>query len=396
MDVDKGLNIIHGDLDAFYAAIEQRDNPTLRGKPVIVGGDPNSRGVVSTCSYEAREFGVRSAMPLSQAKRLCPEAIFLPVNMKLYRQVSRQIMAIMTNYTPIFEPLSIDEAFLDVSGCHTIFGSAQEIARQIKGRVHDEHGLIISMGISYNKFLAKLATELGKPDGLYVIEREKVMGLLPSLPVSFLWGAGSKTQGILKKMGIKTMGELCNTPREVLERQLGAGADIFLQLAQGIDHRQVEPDHQCKSMGKEITFEQDSNDKELLDNILLDFSGRLARRLRRQCLLARTVTVKIKYHDFHTITRSKTLAESADSELVFHQTAHEILKKIKLTDTKVRLIGLSLSNFCASDTWQQGLLFEQQVKLENIQLDQTLDNIRDRFGDEIITRASLLNRKKNA
>lgn len=388
-----GLNIIHGDLDAFYAAVEQRDNPVLRGKPVIVGGNPDSRGVVATCSYEARRYGVKSAMPLAQALRLCPDGVFLPVNMKLYRQASRQVMAIMASYSPLFEPLSIDEAFLDVSGCEALFGSADKIAREIKQRVYQENGLTISMGVSYNKFLAKLATELGKPDGFYVIDRENMFDLLTTLPVSYIWGVGSKTMRILEKLDIRTIGDLRDTPYHILEKKLGSSAALFLNLAQGIDDRKVEPDRARKSMGKEITFDQDVNDPEYLGTVILDFAGQLARHLRRLNLQARTVTVKVKYQNFRTITRTKALPEPTNAELVFNQAAQELLSRLNLTHVQVRLVGLSLGNLCPNDAFEQGLLFDQPARLENQQLEQALDQIRDRFGEKIITRASLLENK---
>ena len=388
-----GLNIIHGDLDAFYATVEQRDNPVLRGKPVIVGGDPDSRGVVATCSYEARRYGVKSAMPLAQALRLCPDGVFLPVNMKLYRQASRQVMAIMASYSPLFEPLSIDEAFLDVSGCEALFGSADKIAREIKQRVYQENGLTISMGVSYNKFLAKLATELGKPDGFYVIDRENMFDLLTTLPVSYIWGVGSKTMRILEKLDIRTIGDLRDTPHHILEKKLGSSAALFLNLAQGIDDRKVEPDRARKSMGKEITFDQDVNDPEYLGTVMLDFAGQLARHLRRLNLQARTVTVKVKYQNFQTITRTKALPEPTNAELAFNQAAQELLSRLNLTNVQVRLVGLSLGNLCPKDAFEQGLLFDQPGRLENQQLEQALDQIRDRFGEKIITRASLLENK---
>lgn len=388
-----GLNIIHGDLDAFYATVEQRDNPVLRGKPVIVGGDPDSRGVVATCSYEARRYGVKSAMPLAQALRLCPDGVFLPVNMKLYRQASRQVMAIMASYSPLFEPLSIDEAFLDVSGCEALFGSADKIAREIKQRVYQENGLTISMGVSYNKFLAKLATELGKPDGFYVIDRENMFDLLTTLPVSYIWGVGSKTMRILEKLDIRTIGDLRDTPHHILEKKLGSSAALFLNLAQGIDDRKVEPDRARKSMGKEITFDQDVNDPEYLGTVILDFAGQLARHLRRLNLQARTVTVKVKYQNFQTITRTKALPEPTNAELAFNQAAQELLSRLNLTNVQVRLVGLSLGNLCPKDAFEQGLLFDQPGRLENQQLEQALDQIRDRFGEKIITRASLLENK---
>jgi DNA polymerase-4 len=384
------LYIIHGDMDAFFAAVEQRDNPSLRGQPVIVGGNPDSRGVVSTCSYEARRYGVKSAMPLAQAIRLCPQAIFLPVNMQLYQQVSRQVIAIMAGYTPLVEQLSIDEAFLDVSGCTSLFGSAEKIARDIKSRVAQELGLNISMGISYNKFLAKLATELGKPDGLRVIRRDEIPDVLTPLPVRYIWGVGDKTLKILAGIGLKTIGDLRETQVQVLEKRLGSQARLFMQLANGIDERLVETGRESKSMGKEITFDQDVADAEYLDNVLLDFAQLLARRLRQLNLQARTVTLKIRYSDFQTLTRSKTIPESTNSEVNIYQSAHELISRLNYLDHKVRLIGLYLGKLSPYTALQQGLLFDPETEVENRELDKTLDQIRARFGEGIITRASLL------
>ncbi|MEN6462889.1 MAG: DNA polymerase IV, partial [Syntrophomonas sp.] len=274
------LFIMHCDLDAFFAAVEQRDNPELIGKPVIVGGQPDSRGVVSTCSYEARKFGVRSAMPIVQARRLCPHAIFLPVNMSRYQEASRQVFHIFSTYTPIIEPLSIDEAFLDLTGCTGIFGSMETIARQIKTRVKSEVGLNISVGISYNKFLAKLATELGKPDGLRIITCADTPAVLAPLPVSYLWGVGEKSRQQLQRMGINTIGELAKMNPEVLERQMGPHARVYWELAQGIDRRAVEVSRKRKSVGREITFQHDINDNIKLKTVLLDIAGQVSRRLR--------------------------------------------------------------------------------------------------------------------
>lgn len=377
-------------MDAFFAAVEQRDNLSLRGQPVIVGGNPDSRGVVSTCSYEARRYGVKSAMPLAQAVRLCPQGIFLPVNMKLYQQVSRQVIAIMASYTPLVEQLSIDEAFLDVSGCTSLFGAAEKIAKDIKSRVAQELGLNISMGISYNKFLAKLATELGKPDGLRVIRRDEIPDLLTPLPVRYIWGVGDKTLKILAGIGIKTIGDLRETPVQVLEKRLGSQALHFLQLAQGIDERPVEIDRESKSMGKEITFDQDVADAEYLDNVLLEFTQQLARRMRLLNLQARSITLKIRYANFQTLTRSKTIPESSDSELKIYQIAHELLSRLQQSEHKVRLIGLYLGHLSPYADLQQGLLFEQACEVENRELVKTLDQIRSRFGEDKITRASLL------
>lgn len=381
------LNIIHCDLDAFYAAVEQRDNPSLKGRPVIVGGRPDSRGVVATCSYEARTYGVKSAMPLSQARRLCPEAIFLPVDMKRYSEASRQVFDIFYRFTPDIEPLSIDEAFLDVTGSASTFGSAEKIAWDIKKAVLNEVGLIISTGISYNKFLAKLATDLGKPAGMKIIRRDEAITFLSPLPVSRLWGVGAKTRQILKRMGIATIGDLAVTPPEVLEKRLGQAGTFFWELAHGIDNRQLETDREVKSIGREITFDKDIHDQHQLEEYLLQFSHLLGRRLHRAGMEARTVTIKVRYHDFKTVNRSKTLNCHTANSTVLHETALSLLNKLEQGRDSVRLIGLSVSNLRSLEGLEQGSLFVDESVSRS---EEVLDQINDRFGENTIIRASLL------
>lgn len=386
MAIEDNLTIIHCDLDAFYAAVEQRDNPSLRGRPVIVGGRPDSRGVVATCSYEARHYGIKSAMPLAQARRLCPEARFLPVDMKRYTEASRQVFEIFSRFTSDIEPLSIDEAFLDVAGSLTIFGSADRIAWDVKKMVHKEVGLIISTGISYNKFLAKLATELGKPDGMKTIRREEAITLLVPLPVSRLWGVGAKTRQILKGLGIETIGDLGETPPEVLEKHLGQAGTFFWQLAHGIDHRQVETDREVKSIGRETTFDKDINDHHKIEKYLLQFSHLLGRRLRLARMEARTVTIKVRYHDFKTVNRSKTLAGHTCSGTILYETALFLFGQLGQERGSIRLIGVSVSNLRSTGKLEQGSLFTGDAS----RLEEVLDRINDRFGENTLTKANLL------
>ncbi|MEA4925526.1 MAG: DNA polymerase IV [Syntrophomonadaceae bacterium] len=390
MTQDEALTIMHCDLDAFYAAVEQRDNPELTGKPVIVGGQPDTRGVVSTCSYEARKFGVRSAMPLAQARRLCPDAIFLPVAMSRYQEASRQVFAILHTYSPIIEPLSIDEAFLDLTGCTTVFGTVESIGREIKKRVRSEVGLTISVGISYNKFLAKLATELGKPDGLKIITRAETAAVLNPLPVSYLWGVGQKARQQLQRMGINTIGELAGLSPARLERQMGAHARVYWELAQGIDPRVVEVDHNRKSVGREITFPYDIANREELENVLLDLSVQVSRRLRRQRLLARTITLKLRYGNFRTLTRRTTLSRASSHDDTIYGAARELFARVFAEGDRIRLLGIYGSGLEPATGVAQGELFASAEQKRNETLDQTLDQIRDRFGEKIITRASLL------
>lgn len=387
---DESLVIMHCDLDAFYAAVEQRDNPELAGKPVIVGGQPDSRGVVSTCSYEARKYGVRSAMPLAQARRLCPDAIFLPVAMPRYQQASNQVFAILGTYTPLIEPLSIDEAFLDLTGCTKVFGPVEDIGRNIKQRVRSEVGLCISVGISYNKFLAKLATELGKPDGLKIITQAETATVLHPLPVSHLWGVGQKARQQLQRMGINTIGELAGMAPERLERKMGPHARVYWELARGIDNRVVEVDQDRKSVGREITFSYDIAAREELENVLLDLSVQVSRRLRRQQLMAKTITLKLRYSDFKTLTRRLTLPRASSHDDTIYQAARELFAKLYARGDRIRLLGIYGSGLQPAAAVVQGELFAPAEQKRNEKLDHTLDQIRDRFGEKIITRASLL------
>ncbi len=389
MSLDDVLLIMHCDLDAFFAAVEQRDNPELVGKPVIVGGQPETRGVVATCSYEARKFGVKSAMPLAQARRLCPGAAFLPVAMSRYQEASRQVFRIFSAYTPVIEPLSIDEAFLDLTGCTGIFGSMETIARKIKTRVKLEVGLTISVGISYNKFLAKLATEMGKPDGLKIINHSDTQAILTPLPVAYLWGVGEKSR---QKMGINTIGELAQMSPEVLERTMGSHARIYWELAHGIDKREVEIYRKRKSVGREITFQNDIDDYMELETVLLDLAGQVSRRLRRQLIGARTFTLKLRYKNFKTLTRRITLPMASNSEDTIYHAIKKIFYKVFHDGDSIRLLGLYASSLEDSPGVVQGELFAPAQDKRNETLDHALDQIRDRFGEKIITKASLLKR----
>lgn len=386
---NSALSIIHCDLDAFFASVEQRDDPSLRGKPVIVGGSPEDRGVVSTCSYEARAYGVRSAMPTARAYRLCPQGIFLPVNMKKYLAASNQVFEIMAAYTPLIEPLSIDEAFLDITGCTRLFGSAENIGRSIKERVFKEVGLNISIGISCNKYLAKLATELGKPNGLKIIREEEAVRVLAPLPVSNLWGVGPRTRQAFEKLGILTIGDLQRVSIESLEKLMGPSAREYWELAHGIDNRRVEPEHEAKSIGRETTFSSDVGDELFLDGILLAFAQIIGRRLRKAELVAQTVTLKLRYPDFRTLTRSKTIPAPSDADKTIYQTGSALFTELrKHNASRVRLIGLSVSKLQNRSDVRQNTLFQSGGITEPV--DKVLDSIKDRFGEKVITRAETL------
>lgn len=385
----ESTNIMHCDLDAFFASVEQLDNPSLRGKPVVVGGSIHSRGVVSTCSYEARKFGIRSAMPVAQAYRLCPRAVFLPVNMQRYLEISKQVFTILSRYSPIMEVISIDEAFLDISGCFRLFGSPEKIGCLIKEQVYSELGLTISVGISYNKFLAKLASDMDKPDGLCIITESQALKILRPLPVSKIWGVGEKTEQRLNKLGIKTIGDIQDLPPGWLEDKIGSAGRLFWELAHGIDKRAVEPEHERKSIGREETFPEDINDIVYLEKLIVQFAAELCRKLRQEGLLAGSVTIKLRDSNFKTITRSKTITP-CNSDIIVTRIASDLLHHSYKNKQPLRLFGLSLGHLSPVINLEQGSLFESQSNADYKAIDQLMDEIRDRFGPGAINRASLL------
>src|SRR5262245_28307031 len=287
------MTILHVDMDAFYASVEQRDDPSLRGQPVIVGG-VKGRGVVCAASYEARKFGVRSAMPTAMAQKLCPHGIFLPLRMKHYSNISRQLRAIFLSFTPLVEPLSLDEAFLDVRGCEGLFGPAPEIARQIKSRIKAETDLIASVGVASNKFLAKLASDHGKPDGFVVLPAEKVIEFLTPLPIGRIWGVGAKGEKRLHTLGIRTIGDLAAIPEKTLIEHFGDNGRSMWRLAHGQDDRTVVADREAKSISTETTFSHDIGDRQVLRNILRNLVDELATRMRHGGLRGRTIDVKLR------------------------------------------------------------------------------------------------------
>ncbi|UCE50303.1 MAG: DNA polymerase IV [Phycisphaerales bacterium] len=378
--------IIHVDMDAFYASIEQLDNAELRGKAVIVGGDPKRRGVVSAASYQARKFGVHSAMPMAQALRLCPEAIVLPVRMERYVEFSRQIHAIFQKYTPQIEPISLDEAFLDVTGSLRLFGSAELIGRAIKDQIREELHLVASVGIAPNKFLAKLASDLGKPDGFVVITEQDKQQVLDPLPVARMWGVGKVTQKALEAQGIDTLKQLRETPAEILRGIFGEQTGHVLRLAQGIDDRQVESSREAKSISSERTFATDITDKNILLSVLLDQVEDVAHRLRRNNLEAKTITLKLRYEDFRTITRSRTFADPTDVTSVLWQQARQaLLKWHKKSAGALRLLGFGVSGLQKTGSGQRQLFSEPDQERQQ-RLDKTFDQIRGKFGRDALRR----------
>ena len=378
--------VIHVDMDAFFAAIEQRDNPELRGKPVIVGGDPDGRGVVASASYEARSYGVKSAMPCGQARRVCPQAVFLRVDMSKYKQVSAQVMQILGQYTPLVEQVSVDEAFLDVTGSRQLFGTAEQIAKEVRRRIKEELGLNGSVGVAPNKLLAKLASEKAKPDGLVVINKDEVEDFLADLPVTELWGVGESTAGRLYKLGMRTVGQLREYPQKMLIEQFGKQGRHLYRLARGQDDSPVQLEGERKSLSHETTFAQDTADPEILRATLLELSEQVGRRLRAHDLRGRTITLKLRFADFTTITRSETLAEAVAADEQIYATVAGLLEEVNLGRRKVRLVGVGVSSF-----GQSGQLSLWDIpESKRPRVDQSIDELRERFGPDSIKRARLL------
>lgn len=389
MQTDWPRRIIHVDMDAFYAAVEQRDNPELRGKPVIIGGPPNRRGVVSTCSYEARKFGVRSAMPLREAGRRCPKGVFLPGDHRKYREVSRQIQSIFREYTPLVEPISVDEAFLDVTGCEGLFGPVVEIGRTIVARILEEIRLNASVGIGPNKFLAKVASDLQKPNGFVIIGPEDIERVLWPLPVRRIWGVGEKTAESLQQLGWTTIGEVARQPLEQLVKRFGAmGAQLY-SLARGLDDRPVQPAHGAKSLGHEHTFSSDTADREKLESALLALAQEVGRRLRKHGLGGRTVTLKLRYSDFTTLTRAETLEQPTAWDGEIYQTVRRLWRN-NWNGAPVRLIGVTLSKLGTADGGGRQMSLFAENRERDDRLAGAIDRIKDKYGEKAVTRARLL------
>jgi DNA polymerase IV len=384
---EKPRVILHVDMDAFYASVEQRDRPELQGRPVVVGADPRGRGVVSAASYEARRFGIHSAMPIGRAYRLCPTAAFLPVDMDKYARDSDRIMAILGDFTPLVEPLSLDEAFLDVTGSRALHGGGVEIARRIKARIRAEVGLTASAGVAPNKFVAKIASDLEKPDGLVVVAPGEEATFLHGLPIRRLWGVGPAAERELATLGVRTIGDLTRLGRRRLEARLGPSGAHLVELAQGIDARPVVPWHDPKSIGAEETFGRDTRDVGLLRATLLAQSDRVAAELRAAALRGRTVTLKLRFADFHTITRRGTDdAPTADGGEIFRRVWTAFSKVPR--PQAIRLIGLSVSSFVGAADPQQLSLLERSDRTER--LGRLTDEVRTRFGPQALVRGSLL------
>ena len=385
-------SILHVDMDAFFVSVELLDQPELRGKPVVVGGD-GERGVVAAASYEARAFGIHSAMSSVQARRLCPHAVFLRGRYHRYSEVSANVMAIFKDVTPLVEPLSLDEAFLDVTGALRLLGEAPTIAASIRRRVLDEQGLTCSVGVASTKFVAKLATEAAKPkaskngpqfgSGVFVVEPEETLSFLRPLPVESLWGVGPATLTKLHRIGVLTIADLADLPEENVVAVLGRSQGRHLHsLANGQDEREVEPDRAMKSIGQEETFSRDHHLRSTLDHELVQFADSVASRLRAQGLVGRTVQLKVRFGDFTTITRSTTLVVAVDDSRSLLEAGRGLLALVDPAQG-VRLLGLSVSGL-SSDSSRQ-LTFDEAISGPGWQeADRTIDEIRARFGDEAI------------
>ena len=378
--------ILHIDMDAFYASVEQLDDPAIRGKPVIVGG--SVRGVVSAASYEARKFGIHSAMPIFKARKLCPQGVFLPVRMSRYKEMSGKVMEILGSYTPLLEQVSIDEAFLDITGTKRLKGDPLGVAMEIKERIRREVGLTCSIGMAPNKFLAKIASDMDKPDGLTVVQLNEVSAFLARLPISKISGVGKKTVEKLKKLGVETVGDVQSIPEDVAIKQLGKYGHRLLELSHGIDESAVVPDHEVKSVSTERTFAHDTSDREVLRKWLLTQAEEVGQRLRRNGLKGRTVNLKVKFQDFTTHTRSRTLDHVTDVTPEIYKAVVELLDSLTIA-RPVRLIGVGVSSLDQSSV-QLRLFDDHDPDSRRAKVDRAVDTVKDLYGKRSIRRGSLL------
>jgi DNA polymerase-4 len=383
--------VIHVDMDAFYASVEQRDNPSLMGKPVVVGGAGGERGVVTTASYEAREYGVHSAMPLKMAHRLCPEGIYLPVNMEKYHAVSEQIRSILASYTPLVEPVSLDEAYLDVTASAKLHGDGEKIGSEIKHRIKTDLDLTASVGIAPNKFLAKVASDYGKPDGFVVVKPGKEVDFLRDLSIQRIPGVGKVTTRRMAELGMETIGQLAEKSQEELRRLFGKHGERLHGLSHGIDDDEVIAEAETKSISHETTFETDVDDSDMLRKTLALLSDKVSVRLREEKLVAKTIGTKVRLADFTTMHRERTLLEPVDADDQIFSVVWNLFRAVSLGGKKVRLLGVSASGL-SQPPKQLGLFSEQGER--NRRAMNTIDNIRRKFGDTAIGRASQSRAKK--
>ncbi len=395
MPTKTSRRIIHLDMDAFYAAVEILDNPALRGRPVVVGGNCN-RGVVSAASYEARKFGVHSALPMLTARRLCPHGVFLPVRMARYQEVSRRIMDIFLQFTPLVEPLSLDEAFLDVTASQSLMGAAEDIARQIRALVRETIGLTVSAGVGASKLVAKIASDLNKPDGLTIVPVGQEEAFLAPLPIGRLWGVGRTTREALCLIGVKTIGDLSRMPPAILTAKFGKAGLMMHESARGIDLRPVEPGQEAKSIGHEETFAEDLRDKKRIEQELLALCLKVGKRARDKGLVGRTVTIKVKYRDFVQVTRSLTLPGPVADDKSLYQTGCLLLAKTEVGLRPIRLLGISLANLSPAGAGGQLALFgESRTRVKDCRLYEAIDTISDRYGSGSIVPATLVEKRED-
>jgi DNA polymerase-4 len=377
-------------MDAFYPAVEVLDDSDLKGKPVIVGGT-RERGVVSSASYEARKYGVHSAQPMATAMRLCPHGIFLPVRMSRYKEISRQVFEIFYRFTPLVEPLSIDEAFLDITGSIRLFGQPDEIAKEIKATVKAETGLTVSAGIAPSKFVAKIASDMDKPDGLTIVRPDRVREFLNPLPIEKMWGVGKAIQRALYQLNVLTFEDLSRAPVENLEQKFGKYGLKMHLLSMGIDNREVIPEHEAKSIGHEETFSQNILDIALARKELLALANKLARRMRQHGLTGKTLTLKVKYSDFVQVTRSTKVTKSTDDGPEIYTTACRLLAKTAVGKRATRLLGISLSQLSHQGSADQLSLFKPDKEDQKRRdLHTALDSLQEKFGERSIRPGTLV------
>jgi DNA polymerase-4 len=386
---DTGCTVLHADMDAFYASASLLSRPELVGTPVIIGGGGN-RGVVLSATYEARAFGVASAMPMSRARRLCPQATVIAPDHALYSRISAAVMATFETITPLVEPLSLDEAFLDVAGAVRRLGSPARIGQLLRDTIHDEQGITCSVGVAPTKFVAKLASGLAKPDGMVVVPRDEVVGFVQQLPVGALWGVGDKTEETLVRLGLHTVADIAHTPLDTLKRALGDGAGPALyDLAWGRDPRSVEPVRRERSIGSDETFEFDVDDPAYIHRQLLKLSDRTAARVRSAAMMGRTVSIKVRFADFTTITRSKTLRDPTDVSREIFDTAKALFDALGLQRARIRLVGVRMEGLVEAEGAPiQGLLDEPDHGWR--EADRAVDRASARFGAGSVRPASLI------
>jgi DNA polymerase IV len=384
--------LTHLDMDAFYASVEIRDRPELTDLPVVVGGRADGRGVVAAASYAARRFGIRSAMPMAAALKCCPELVILPVRMALYAAESRRIHAIFARYTPLIEPLSLDEAFLDLRASARLFGPVPELARRIKQEIRAELGLTASVGIAPVKFVAKIASDLGKPDGFVVVEPGAEHAFLEPLPVARLWGVGQVGEQVLHRLGLKTIGDVARRDEAFMQRHFGRHGLHLLELARGIDSRAVVPDREVKSVSNETTFAADIADRDALRGILLQLVEQVGWRLRNQALSGRTVQLKARYADFTTVTRAQTLPAPTSTTQVIWRAADKLLDRLPRPGQALRLIGVGVSGFDHSPRGQAELFAGAAPPAA---VDCVADRIQEKYGAGAMRRAGTLRKPLN-